>query len=371
MTHAGAIGPGFTFGLSGLSAHADGTTPADYGRALRAVVDQAVLAEELGLDAAWVCEHHFTDSGYLPAPFVALAALGERTERITLGTDVMLASMWDPVRFAEEAAVADQLSGGRLVLALGLGYRDVEFEGLGLHRRDRVARLTECVRVLRQAATGTVSGVGLLAEGEALPISPLPAQDGGVPVWGGGKAEGAVRRARRIGDGYFASLMSPAGLERRIGWLHETGPLDDRFALAQTTLCFLAPTGASDIAAPGMSHLQAESRRWAREGGQEVADTWRPGDPWQAATPREDLSEEEQLTHAVIVGDPDECIARLTPYVETLARAPGAGPRHLSARLTYPTISPEDNERSIRLFATEVVPALRAVAAAAAPAPVA
>ena len=51
-----------------------------------------------------MCEHHFTDSGFLPAPFVLLAAMAERTERVTIGTDVMLPSMWDPVRFAEEAA---------------------------------------------------------------------------------------------------------------------------------------------------------------------------------------------------------------------------------------------------------------------------
>jgi alkanesulfonate monooxygenase SsuD/methylene tetrahydromethanopterin reductase-like flavin-dependent oxidoreductase (luciferase family) len=364
-THRGAVGPGLTFGLSGLSAHADDTTPVGYHRALRSIVSQAVLAEELGLEAAWVCEHHFTESGYLPAPFVALAALAERTEHITLGTDVMLPSMWDPVRFAEEAAVADQLSGGRLILAVGIGYREPEFEGFGYHRRDRVARLTECVRVLREAAGGTVSGVGTLPSGTSVPLSPLPFQDGGPPVWGGGKAEGAVRRARRIGDGYFASLMGTDGLDRRIGWLDDEAPIDDDFALAQTTLCFLAPTTAEaeDLAAPGMGHLQAESRRWATEGGaQDVDATWKPGDPWQAATPRSPLAPDEQLTHAVIVADPETCIARLTPYVEHLLEAPGSGPRHLSARLTYPKVSPADNERSLRLFATEVVPALRALA---------
>jgi alkanesulfonate monooxygenase SsuD/methylene tetrahydromethanopterin reductase-like flavin-dependent oxidoreductase (luciferase family) len=203
--HEGAAASGFTFGLSGLSAHADDTSVAAYGRALRDVVEHAVLAEELGLDAAWVCEHHFSDSGYLPAPFVALAAIGERTSRVTIGTDVMLPSQWDPVRFAEEAAVVDQLCGGRLVLAVGIGYRDIEFEGFGYRRQDRVKRLTECVRVLREAAGGTVSNVGSV-EGP-LPISPLPRQEGGPLVWGGGKAEGAVRRARQIGDGYFASLM--------------------------------------------------------------------------------------------------------------------------------------------------------------------
>jgi alkanesulfonate monooxygenase SsuD/methylene tetrahydromethanopterin reductase-like flavin-dependent oxidoreductase (luciferase family) len=366
MTHAGALGDagGITFGLSGLSAHAAGTEPADYHQALRDLVEWAVLAEEVGFDAVWVCEHHFTDSGYLPAPFVALAALAERTRRVSVGTDVMLPSMWDPVRFAEEAAVVDQLSAGRLVLALGLGYRDSEFEGFGLRRRDRVRRLTECVRVLREAASGAVTGVGVLPPDVTLPVSPLPFQEGGPLVWGGGKVENAVRRARRTADGDFASLMSPAGLARRVGWLDDEQAIDDGFALGQTTLCFVAADNAAEIAAPGMSHLQAESRRWAREGGQtDVAETWRPGERWQAATPRHALSDEEELTHAVIIGAPGECIDRLRPFVEQLARAPGKGIRHLAARLTYPVVSAEHNEASIRLFATEVIPALREIAA--------
>jgi alkanesulfonate monooxygenase SsuD/methylene tetrahydromethanopterin reductase-like flavin-dependent oxidoreductase (luciferase family) len=143
-------------------------------------------------------------------------------------------------------------------------------------------------------------------------------------------------------------------------------PLDDRFALAQTTLCFVGGSDAVDVAAPGMAHLQAESRRWAVEGGAaDVAADWKPGDRWQAATPRSPLEPEEELTHAIVVGTPDSVIERLTPYVQELASCPGTGPRHLAARLTYPTLSPEANEQSIRLYATEVVPALREVAAKA------
>jgi alkanesulfonate monooxygenase SsuD/methylene tetrahydromethanopterin reductase-like flavin-dependent oxidoreductase (luciferase family) len=306
----------------------------------------------------------------VPAPFVVLAALAARTERVTIGTDVMLPSMWDPVRFAEEACVVDQLSGGRLVLALGIGYRDVEFEGLGVRRRDRVARFEECIDVLRQAAGGTLTGVGLLPDDVVVPTSPLPLQAGGPPVWGGGKVEAAVRRARRLGEGYFASMMSPAALRRRVGWLDDETPLDD-FAVAQTTLAFVAARDAERLVAPGLARVQAYMQSWKAEAavaaaGVPTADEtlvdevrWQLGDEWEAATPRPDLPDEERLTHALVVGDPDECVARLRPFAEALADAPGTGPRHLSARLVYPGVDPAATRECIRLFAQEVAPALR------------
>ncbi len=364
--HHGGIGPGVSFGLSGLSAHAAGRSAQDYHHTLRHIVEASVLAEQLGLDAVWTCEHHLSDSGYLPAPLVALAAIAERTERVTVGTDILLISMWDPVRLSEEAAVVDQLSAGRLIIGTGIGYREAEFEGLGLHRRDRVARMADCIRVLREAAGGTVHDVGGLGDGSVLDTSPLPYQRGGPPIWIGGQVEAAVRRARRLGDGYFAPLMSPRGLHGKIDWLNDEQPLEN-FSVAQTTLVFVAATGAADIAAPGMGLLQAESRKWRGQAGGDDAlaiAEWRPGQPWASADPsRFELPSDEQLTHAVVIGTPDECIARLRPYVEELAAIPGGGVGHLAARLTYPGLSDTDNMDSIRLYATEVVPALREVAA--------
>jgi alkanesulfonate monooxygenase SsuD/methylene tetrahydromethanopterin reductase-like flavin-dependent oxidoreductase (luciferase family) len=284
--HRGAIGRGVSFGLSGLSAHATGRSADDFHHALRHIVEASVLAEELGMDAVWTCEHHLSDSGYLPAPLVALAAIAERTERVTIGTDILLISMWDPVRLSEEAAVVDQLSGGRLIIGTGTGYREAEFEGLGFRRRDRVARMNDCIRVLRQAAGGSVSDVGILPRGTILDTSPVPYQPGGPPVWIGGQVEPAVRRARRLGDGYFAPLMSPGGLRRKIEWLDDEEPLDN-FSVAQTTLVFVAARDAADVAAPGMGRLQAESRRWRQQAGDSDADPeWRPGDPWARPTRR-------------------------------------------------------------------------------------
>jgi hypothetical protein len=164
-------------------------------------------------------------------------------------------------------------------------------------------------------------------------------------------------------------MMSPGALRRRVGWLAEGSALDD-FAIAQTTLAFVGGRDAVDVAALGLGRVQSYMQSWRDEHGDhpgarvledgpiEGAE-WRPGQEWHAATPRPDLPDEERLTHAIVVGDPDTCIEALRPFVAVLADAPGEGPRHLSARLTYPLISDRDTDECIRLFATEVVPELR------------
>lgn len=370
VAHQGAVRPGLSFGLSGLSAHAAAPTPAGYHKALRDVVEHAVLAEEHGLDAVWTCEHHFSADGYLPAPLVALAAIAERTERVTVGTDILLASMWDPVRFAEEAAVVDQLSGGRLILGLGTGYRDVEFEGLGLRRRQRVPRLLECLRVLRQTAhEGGVSGVGLLDGDDLVPMSPVPLQAGGPPVWIGGFVEAAVRRAGRHADGYIAPQMGAGGLRRRIAWVREETERPD-VAFAQSTLTFVGARNAGELVAPGLRQLQSQSRGWKADETDAAAtaatDGWRPGQAWESADPGRAMAhDDEKLGHALVIGTPDECIAQLRPFAEVLGSLPEPAVGHLACRLTYPAVPDAANAESLRLFATEVVPALRELAAGA------
>ena len=125
-------------------------------------IELAEEAERLGFDSVWVSEHHFVDDGYMAALLPMCAAIAARTERITVGTGLVLAPLYDPVRLAEDVAVVDLIAGGRFVLGLGLGWRPEEFEGLGIPLAERVSRTREAVSICRQAwGDGLVDGRGV------------------------------------------------------------------------------------------------------------------------------------------------------------------------------------------------------------------
>src|SRR5512143_1118052 len=182
------------YGLITAQHHPDDRRP--LAELYREAVEYGVLVERAGLDSYWTSEHHFVDDAYLSAQLPVLAAVAARTERIRLGTGVLLAPLFDPLHLAEDAATVDLLSGGRLVLGLGIGWRDEEFDGFGVPQRSRASRLEGTIAVLRQAwGDGLTTGDGrVFAYPEpGLNVTPKPVRGAATPIWIGGGAEPAVR----------------------------------------------------------------------------------------------------------------------------------------------------------------------------------
>ncbi len=166
----------------------------------RETLDQIAAAEDLGFDSVWLSEHHFTDEGYLPSMPAVLGALAERTSRVRLGTAVLLAPLHHPLRLAEDLAVVDQLSGGRLDVGIAPGYRPKEFTVMGVPKRERGGRTDETIELLRLAWTGEpFSYSGRHFEFTDVVVTPPPAQQPGPPIWIGGSSIAAARRAGRYG----------------------------------------------------------------------------------------------------------------------------------------------------------------------------
>lgn len=165
-----------------------------------AALDQAAWADDLGFDVIGLGEHHASPDGYNPSPLVLAAAMGARTRRVKLRTSVLLAPLYDPVKLAEDAAVTQLATGGRLLLGLGGGYRPAEFELFGKRLDDRWRAVGDTIAFLRLAWTGEPFDWA----GRRCHVTPRP--DPPPPILLGGSSAAAARRAARIADGWLPPL---------------------------------------------------------------------------------------------------------------------------------------------------------------------
>jgi alkanesulfonate monooxygenase SsuD/methylene tetrahydromethanopterin reductase-like flavin-dependent oxidoreductase (luciferase family) len=153
---------------------------------LRKVVDEVVLADELGYQGYWIGEHHFTRHGIIGNTLTLAAYLAARTERIRLGTAVVVLPLHNPIRVAEEAAMVDVLSNGRLDLGLGAGYQRLEFRNLGVDINESRERFAEGLAIMQEAwSSEHFSYEGKYWSWSAdddLIITPRVVQPGGPPI---------------------------------------------------------------------------------------------------------------------------------------------------------------------------------------------
>ena len=168
--------------------------PEVYGRALDLVVE----AERLGAASVWFSEHHLFADGYLPQPLTFAAAAAARTSRVRIGTAVLVAALRPAALVAEEAAVIDQISGGRLELGIGAGYSVPEYEFYNADITKRYGLTDAAVTEIRR----------LLDEGIVTP----PAAQNPFPIWLGYQGPQGAKRAGRLGVGLLSldrALLDP------------------------------------------------------------------------------------------------------------------------------------------------------------------
>ena len=199
------------------------------------VRDFAQAAEALGYEHLLVFDHvlgadgskrdswdrPYSHKDMFHEPFVLFGYLAGITEKIEMTTGVLILSQRQTVLVAKQAAEVDVLTGGRLRLGIGIGWNEVEYEGLGEDFGNRGRRSVEQIQLLRELWTKeVVSFKGRYHEVTYAGINPLPVQQP-IPIWFGGGAERVVRRVGRLGDGWFPQFQpDSAGIER-IGQMHE------------------------------------------------------------------------------------------------------------------------------------------------------
>lgn len=169
-----------------------------------AASEMSAWAETRGCIAAVLCEHHCADDGYLPSPLLLGAAIAARTKQLMLNL-VILLPFYDPARLAEDMAVLDHISAGRVTYVFGIGYRAEEYAHFGLSLSDRGRLADEKLGLLRRL----LAGEEVLHGGRRMKVTPRPRTPEGPMMSWGGASLAAARRAGRNGLGLLANGVVP------------------------------------------------------------------------------------------------------------------------------------------------------------------
>lgn len=302
-----------------------------------AAVEQCALADAAGFDTVYLAEHHGAEDGYCPAPIVLASAIAGRTRRMTMHFSALIAVLHNPLRLAEDLAVLDNISGGRIEMTLGIGYRNHEYEMFDVTRSKRVQILEDTIAVLERAWTGEPFEY----RGKAVQVRPTPVQKPRPPIYIGGSAEASARRAARIGDNFMPATSDLYGIYaeelRSLGKPVPAGPRPKGPLFLFVTR---DPERSWPIVAPHVLYTTNSNAEWARERG--VGATPYP--------PMKDVTELQADKRFAVV-TPEDCvelIAGLDPNVEITVHPLMGG------------LDPEVGTASLELFSGEVLPQLEA-----------
>lgn len=315
-----------------------GVRPAEGDGRFAEAVRQAVLAEQLGFDSVWLGEHHTAGTYWWPAPLMMLAAMASRTERIRLGSNVLITPLYHPLQLAESLAMLDGMSGGRVVAGLGAGYDPEEFAAFGVPLGERLARLHDTLNILRLAwGEREVRYRGRVWTVEGYRPGLYPVQGVRLPIWIGGWADRTLTMAAA------SDCLWVAGPTASLGQLAE------RYRV-------YAAAGARPMAlvrevviAERAESAWALAERWLFDKYQTYV---RRGHPYVQYRDREGFRAfaEERF----IIGDAAGSRSALAAYARALPVA------HWILKPFHSGMSANETESALRRLAAEVVPALRA-----------
>jgi alkanesulfonate monooxygenase SsuD/methylene tetrahydromethanopterin reductase-like flavin-dependent oxidoreductase (luciferase family) len=260
-----------------------------YARALELCEE----AEALGAHSLWVTEHHLFEDGYLPQPLTFAAAIAARTRRVRIGTAIMIAPLHHPVAIAEQAAVVDILSGGRLDLGLGAGYLEAEYALFGADPARKGGATFDVVAELRR----------IWAENR---VTPPPVQER-LPIWVGPRSARNARRTGLLGEGLLRVAPELAGPYRE--GLEEGGHGSRAVRMAGPVNCLLSDDPERDWPAVAPHVAYQWGSYAAYRDGIRLDEAMVDPDEWRAR------GIEQGATSGFLFTTPEEAAARIRAFV--------------------------------------------------------
>ena len=336
-----------TFFLAGSPTRED--SPVVINRLRQFVQD----SEELGYDSVWFAEHHFSNYGYIPNPLIMSAHMARETSRIRLGTAVLVLPFWNPLRVAEDIALTDQLTGGRLEVGVARGYQPFEFRRFGLSHDDARERTDEVLTILLRALTSdSFSFSGKYHEIPEVTVFPKPYQQPHPPLWLAAHTKESFEIGARYGLRAFTTNSGRPIANLKEAWDNYTAAramypnAPDDFGVQVQIL--VADT--DEEARKHMSAFLYQTRQVTtlRGGHKHVVSGVSEPMPFEGEPDLNEMFESRTLS-----GSPETVIKKLQAYCDVAPMSLLNGVFHAG------DMPAEVTRRSMRLFAEEVMPRFR------------
>jgi alkanesulfonate monooxygenase SsuD/methylene tetrahydromethanopterin reductase-like flavin-dependent oxidoreductase (luciferase family) len=310
------------------------------------ILEQVAWLDGLGLELVWFTEHHFVEDGYLPSWTPVAGAMAARTRRVRFSSDICLLPFSHPVRLAEDLAVLDNLSDGRIELGVGMGYAPHEFRGFGIPYPQRLSRMEEGLEELRRCFSGErFSFHGKRYDFDDVVVHPRYVQPGGPPLWIAAMSSGGAERAAR-----FDANLLPQGERAQVldPWrnaVRTAGRDPDARRVGIIRSCFVTDDPERDwpMVRAAERYRGQLYNRFFEESGQ--ARSWyRAGD---------------RIPQTWVVGNVEQCVTELAAFIAE------HGITDMVTWAVPPGLWPAQMNPSLERFAREVAPRLKAAYALA------
>lgn len=317
-------------------------------RLIDEMIAEAQAAEASGWDGCFITEHHQQEDGYLPNPLLMAGLIGMKTARIKVGTCVLLLPLYLPVRVAEDCAVVDQATRGRLVLSVGVGYQQHDFDAFEIPIDSRARRTEEALEILRRSWKGDrFSFDGVHFKFKDTLVTPRPYQPSGPPVWMASWTPPGLRRAARLADGWIADPVQSLPVIKSFAGRYraECAKLGRK-----PFICLMRDAVIADsmAAAEAESEPTMVTHRFYFKYGAYV-----PDDYTRDVKSPGDFTFRVAAKDRLIVGSSADCLEQLQMWKEEIR------PDYLILRIRQPGgPSHEKALRAIRTFGDSVIPRL-------------
>lgn len=330
------------------SSIADPPSGENIARCIDEVMEEAQLAEEFGFDSYFFGEHHQDKDGFLPSPLIVATAVAARTRTLVVGTSVILLPLRNALRLAEDVITLDQVSRGRIILGVGIGYQPADFQAFDVPMEHRVGLFEEGVEVIRRCWTGEpFTFHGEHYHLHDVQVRPATFQQPSPPLWIGASTLPGARRAGRLADAFIAGPSTNMERTLRLANAYREAATQ---AGRQPNVVLMRDAWVAD------TRQQAEQIY-----GPEVLDAykyyWRNGlAEFKSFTSERDFNIENIAPDRLILGNPEECAAEFHRWSDAI----GADYFHLRLRHAHSGGPPHEKIMDeIKLFGQEVIPLCR------------